>query len=539
MKLSRSICAAAALSLPLAAAPAAAQSDPSDALRLLQRFAAQYVLLIARTAVDLTYDSLTIDSRTNDTVINGLKIFPILDWDEDGNCKVHIDRVAFADNSNFDQIGSLIEVSGVTVPPACLEPQAGAMLQSFGYENVTIPGASIRMNYDMPSSGAQITVDAAIADAVEVSLTADFTYVWITGLSVDGGPDDLHPVGLLKEAELAIENRGAWERVEPMLAGQFGGDLSAAPQMVTGLMMQALAGGGQAPGEAEMAFVENVATELGRFIENKDRLVFSIAPEGGVWLSEDILDTPQSAIAELEPKVSAAPLATRAMLSPQLLSAAMGGGGGLDDAQRLMAGKALITGVGAPKALNEGIALLAPLADAWNADAALVSAQGLKALGDSSGAYEMALRAMAGGASGAIGLADALEAQMELGDVLTAQESAQLGWPGRGDWSGQVSGIQQSADILALRRTAFDAAVGQNMPRSYGQAYFAASLAAAAGDRGAATLRERLDARFTDRDGSRDQTWADVSASASSAALAAWTEGGMAGRVAEKYGTAQ
>ncbi|MEL6217311.1 MAG: hypothetical protein AAFR79_02410, partial [Pseudomonadota bacterium] len=72
-------------------------------------------------------------------------------------------------------------------------------------------------------------------------------------------------------------------------------------------------------------------------------------------------------------------------------------------------------------------------------------------------------------------------------------------------------------------------------PRSYGEAYYLASLAAAAGDTAAATLRDRLDNRFTVA-GKRDADWVAVSNRAGSQALIAWTTGGIAERVRQAYG---
>jgi len=543
MRFACSACLAAALAV--STLPAAALEKPApqtfgqQTTRLLQRVAAQYLLLFARTMVDLTYESLTIDGRTNDTVINGLVLRPRLPWDPDGACRIAVDRVAIADDSSLDRLSSLLEVSAITVPGVCLAPPQAMMLESFGYTDITLSGASIELAYDLPSSGADVVINAAIADAGEINAALLFDYVWISGFDPDRGPADMEPVAILSSAEISFENHGVWERVEPAIAAQFGGDLGAVPQMLTGMMSEMLAPPNQPLGEAEKAFVGNVAGEVDRFLKQKDRIVLSAAPEGGVRLSEDLFESPQEMIAALKPRLSSAPLASDAMIAPDALAAGLAGGEALDDANRLRIGEALITGLGAPQAVAEGVALLVPLAEAWHPRAALLTGEAMAARGDTAEAYAMALRAMAGGAAGAIALADGLEVRLDFATVLDVQDKAALAWPGREDWKAAVDAARQEGDISALRKAAFDAAVGRDMPRIYASAYHNAALAAAAGDRGAATLRRRLDARFTGPDGALDPAWRTVRDEAAQAALTAWTEGGMAERVAEKYGTAE
>lgn len=64
------------------------------------------------------------------------------------------------------------------------------------------------------------------------------------------------------------------------------------------------------------------------------------------------------------------------------------------------------------------------------------------------------------------------------------------------------------------------------MPRSFGNAYILATLAAAAGDRSAARLRDRLDRRF-----GANAHWLSASGEASDEAMARWIDGGMGAAV--------
>jgi hypothetical protein len=549
MKISRAPLTAAALVMALApGAPtgpgiAKADTDLIDGIsvRVITHIMTQYALLVARSFVDLTYEHLTVDSNTGDIVITGLKLYPILDWDQEGTCEVSIDRVIGSQDISFEAIESRREMTGVNVAASCFEPEQAGMMAAFGYEGLQVDNMSVDVSYEFSSSAADVTIHAAIKDAAVVTVTADFDYVWITGFLPEAGnyDGDPYPVGLLSEAEIAIENHGIYERLEPMLAGQLG-DLSAAPQMVQGILMQGLSEGGQAPGPAEVDFVNNVASEVGRFIQEKNRIVLSVAPPDGVWLSEDIFATPGSAIAMLKPKVSAAPLISRSLVSASELTAAISGQAGtLDQAARLRVGGALLTGVGAPRSIAHGRALLQPLAEQWDAAASLLLAEALAGSGEDQQAYRMALRAAAGGETEGVTLADALEERLDAAFVLGAQIEATQSWPGAAARGGADQALIAAADIGGMRERAHAAALGQGSPRNYGDAYYWASLASAAGDRSAARVRERLDRRFAGTEGAARDAWNGVSTGAAVNAVETWTNGGLGAAVAALYGVAQ
>ncbi len=209
------------------------------------------------------------------------------------------------------------------------------------------------------------------------------------------------------------------------------------------------------------------------------------------------------------------------MIAPADLEAALAGGDALDPELRLRVGRALVTGIGAPRSIDAGWALLAPLADQWNASAALLAGQASQDAGDPQTAYAMALRAMAsGGEPGAIALADELEPALPLIAVLAAQAETTGAWPGAADAQAAADQLIAAGDVAGMRRRAYDAATGRDRPRDYADAYFWASLAAAAGDRGAASLRQRLDNRFAGQEG-----WREVAEGRAAAALETWTGG--------------
>ncbi len=535
MTLARSLCLVSALALGAGTAQAQTPAEfarAEAALNFLQRLAATYVVLVARAAVDLTYESLTIDTAGSETVINGLVLRPALDWDPEGTCAIALDRVAASSSPDIEVLESVIEITGATIPSACFDPGTGAMLASFGYPMLEVERAAITLGYDVPSSGAEIRLSADISEAADLTLFADFDYLWLTGLLEGEEPE---PVAYLASAELTLENAGLWERVSPLLEGQFG-DLSQLNQLVAPMLGQLLVQPGQALGAEEQAFIDNLSQEIGRFVADRDRLVLSVAPETPLLLEEGAFDTPQAAIRALNPSISSAPIAITEVIQPSVLSAAMAGGAALDDATRIDAGRALVRGLGAPRSYADAIVLLSPLADTWNAEAAALLAEALMATGREEEAYAAALKAMAGGATGAIGTADAIESPLATEAVVAAQASALADWPGLSDWIARKDAAEQAGDVPALRRLAFDASAGRAMPRSYREAYYLATLAAAGGDQGAAALRERLDRRFVDRvTGAPDPAWTEAAEAAASAALAVWT-GGVAENVMTRYG---
>ncbi len=412
------------------------------------------------------------------------------------------------------------------------------MMTAFGYDGATVDNVSIDTAFQFGSSAADITLHAAVKDAAVLNATAAFDYVWLTGVipEPDNPSGEPYPVALLNQAEIAIENKGLFERLEPMLAGQLG-DINEAPSVVQSILMEAVSDGVNPPGEREIAFVNNVAEEVGRFVQNRDRLVISVSPPEGVWLEEEVFQSPATAIAALNPTVSRAPLVSRALIGAAELAAAIGGDAGeLDEETRLRVGEALLTGIGAPRSILHGEALLEPLAENWNASAALLLAEALSTDGADGDAYAMALRAAAGGETRGMTLADSLEERMGAQAVLSTQAEASADWPGAEARIAADQEILNGADVAAMRERAHAAALGRSVPRSYADAYFWASLAAAAGDRSSAGLRARLDKRFPQAEGEDRDAWRGVSLASAQTAITVWTEGGLGARIAALYG---
>lgn len=515
-------------SFPVAAAESGATTEASIAslLQTAQRMAIQYGVLFSRSFIDLTYDSITIEP--GDLVLSGLRIHPELDWDPDRNCVIGVERLLVADPIGVEALEWAISLDGVHVPATCLQPEIAESMTAFGYDGMTLDSATIDLDYHVPSSAASFGITASIADAAEIRLFADFDYLWFR-IGNSGDPQDSFPVARLSSVELSVENQGLWQALESVLAEQFGGDLSAVPQIAEMGMTEVLSEGSSRRLTAEEEeFVASVTRQIARFIQDGDRLVVSATPERSVLLNEELVSSPAALIAALDPAVSAAPSAWRRMIAPAELAVALEGGDELDPDSRLRVGAALVTGVGAPKVPTLGRELLTPLAERWEPKAALLTATASRSMGEPEAAYLMALRALAGGADGALSLVDTLEAELPLAAILSVQLELAETWPGADEAVARDDALLASGNVSGLLRRARAAANGRARPRDYASAYYWASLAAAAGDRGAAALRDRLDLRFSGKEG-----WAEASTRAQQDAINTWV-GGLAANIAAR-----
>ncbi|MEO1533213.1 MAG: hypothetical protein AAFU72_13685, partial [Pseudomonadota bacterium] len=523
---------ATALGALLAVTPAgqaAAQPVPEwEFGRLFGQLIMQTALSFARGAIELTYDGISVDPRSGEITISGLVLRPDLPHDDARACEVVVSRITLASGGRFDRLDGTIGIGGLSMPAVCLEPEPAAMVSALGYPVIEAETVSIDLAYDERSSALDVDLVASIANGALVSVAAEFAYFWFKEFDAfedveAGSVEDVEIVAILSGAEIMLENRGLFEAVEPMIGAQLG-DPAAIPAIAQAGLMQALTeDGARTPSPAELEFVEELSAALGRFVQEKDRLVVTLAPATPVRLGEDALDDPGAAIALLSPTVGAAPAARSALLDPALLTKAASAPESLSAEERLTVGSAFLSGIGAPRARRDGIALLEPLAEGGSGPAALLLAEAMMAEGAYTEAYVAALTALAAGEAAAVRIADEMEVQLALDDILFHQD--------------QVTGLVEddalieAADVAGMRALAERLVSGRGGPRSYESALYWASLAAASGDRAAAALLRRLDSRYTSRPDEAD-TWANATADASERALETWVNGGLAARVA-------
>ncbi|MEM7498201.1 MAG: hypothetical protein AAF371_09450 [Pseudomonadota bacterium] len=524
--------AAGALAAILALGPVghpAAQPVPEFELgRLFSKLIVQAGLGFARGAVELTYDGIAVDPRSGEITITGLVLRPRLPHDEARACEIGIERVTLADGGRFDRVDGALSLGGVSLPAACLEPEPAELVSALGFPVIEADTVAIDLAYDDTSSALSIDLVAGITNGALITAAADFEYFWFQGVSVDEEvgaemTDDAELVAILSGAEIMVENRGLFEALEPMIGQQLG-DPAAIPAIAQAGLMQALTQeGGRTPTPEEIAFVEELSTALGRFVEEKDRVVVTLAPGAPVRLGEDAFEDPAAAIALLSPRVGAAPAARQQLVAPALLAKASNDRDALSEAERMTVGRAFLTGIGAPRARRDGVELLTPLAEGGSGEAALLVAKALAAEGDPIGAYANALIALAAGESAAAAIADDMEAILDLSEILSLQNEVA---PFERDGE-----LVEAADVAGMHALAERLVSGRGGPRNYETALYWATLASASGDRGAAALLRRLDSRYARR-AEEAETWANALDEASARALETWIEGGLAERVA-------
>ncbi|MEM6971988.1 MAG: hypothetical protein AAF577_04210 [Pseudomonadota bacterium] len=514
----------------LIAGPALAH-DPfrTPALDQVTRVIVQTGLGFLRSFIDLTYDAISVDARSGAVTISGLTLQPELPWDAAGACRVSIDRLTLADAGDLVRLDGTASLSGVTVPADCLEPEPAGMIASFGFNEIVADSVGITASYDAPSAGMSLLVEASVADAVALTVSADFDY--LAPRAGGGGNfddpeavvEDAIPSAVLGAAEVVIENRGLFETLRPMLEAQMG-DLQAIPALAQAGALQAFGEGGTRDVTfAERAFADALAEALTAFIEEPTLLVLASDPEPGVRLTEAMFESPASIIGALQPTIGNRPLARGAILDPSLITAAMKAPDTLSPEDRRSLGIALVTGAGAPRDPALGIQMLEPLALEGDAAAAEAMALALSADGRIDDAYAAALAALAAGNTAVIGLADRLEGALPLDTVLNVQASAGFDEALRADILAAVT----TGDVSALRRFAEAHDTGIGAPRNVVAALTLATAAAAGGDRAAASLMRRIENRYRARPEDAD-AYARLRTEASAGAMAFWVDGGLA-----------
>ncbi|MEM9197132.1 MAG: hypothetical protein AAGD12_04695 [Pseudomonadota bacterium] len=499
--------------------------DASAAAQFVQNTLRAYTVLVLRSVIDFTYESLSYDPLSG-MVATGVKIYPPLDWLEgEEECAISIGRMSLTGGLTSDAISEVIEVTDLTIPPICLEEEPREFLAGIGYDGVTMDAAVIDLAYDLPSSGLTLAIQASLPDAASLDVAADFSYFWFAGL-IDNDP---YPLIQLSRAEISIKNAGAWERFTPMIEGMVG-SVDSIPSMAVGGLTGELTNGGSRPLRSyELAFVESLESALTTFLAEKSRITVTMAPPGGVWLDEFLFDGPDVLIEALQPVMSNGPHSVTSMISLQLLNDALTAGDKLSLAQALEAGRALMTGVGAPRNRAVAIELLVPrAAQNWNAEAALILAEGLYDAGDNAAAYPYALVALAGGETSALSVAAQIEAGLDPASIQQTQDVILANYPEDPGLSTGTSDLSANPDIAEMRSLALALRQGLGVPRNYALAYLWASLAAAGGDLVAANLRDDLD-EMTEVDGGA--VWRESFDAASAEALVLWSQSGIGEKI--------
>ncbi|MCY3876925.1 MAG: hypothetical protein OXF88_21880 [Rhodobacteraceae bacterium] len=498
-----------------------AAQGAQNPLPLVQRFLVQHMLLLGRSFLDFTYEHLTIEPGTNTVVLSGLKFYPPIDLEQDLECEISIDQIVVDGTYGINEISIGWEMIGTRIPNTCFGQEAREALTGAGYENVLFDIASMDIAYSLPDSSAELVLRLTVRDAVDLSLDAEFDYLWFTQPVVEIF-DDPYLMGMVKQAEFTVEDTGLVRRIEPIVLEQTGFSGSDIPRMLQTAVLQMLGMDDTEPlTETEQAFVEELSAGVLAFWENQEPLVVTVNPADYIY-SDDVflLANEGERLSFIRPGISNVPSGLRSIVLPADITAALAEPASLDDVMRMKIGAALVTGNGAPRSVEAGARILLPLATNWSGEAATILAKAYQSVGRNVDAYEMALIAVASGDRSALDVADELEWNTPLEEIMTTQDEVSDRWPGTADFEAAINAAVADGDALAIARHAHAASAGRDMPRSFSTAYMLATLAAAAGNHGAAKLRDRLDQRF-----GGEAYWQPVASEASDEAMAFWIDG--------------
>jgi hypothetical protein len=486
----------------------------------------QYGVMALRTQIDLKYADLSVNLLSGRATMTDLKLWPLPAWDPDANCEVRIDRLVVS-QAPPDQNGRIrLKASGygINAPAICLPPDVRPVLQATGSQTISVPYFGFDLDYDIASAGAQVQANFVLDKLAAVDLNADFSYLWFDGRDDMEEPD---PVFELSSATLSIENTGGWDIVRPMIPPPFTDNEAAARSV--GLLLQNMlqnmnrdaAAGSQdsqagALSTGQTAFITSATRSWSDFLRDPRRLVLETGfpPENSVYLDFQAYESdPRLMFEDLVPVLTLAPARARAALAVDLVRRALSeDASGLSADERLRVGTALISGVGAPRNLPAGSALLVELARGGNGAAAAELSKTLETR-QPENAYVWALRAGAAGVDGATARLDRLEGVLEMSVILQIQGEAT---------SNVVHPVEALASVGTIKQQARARLTGKGATRSYGIAAMWAMLAAATGDAESIDILEEIDARIGAGGPAGAGGWAKIEAESSRLATQIW-----------------
>jgi hypothetical protein len=519
-----------ALALP---APAAAESlgffDLLTPDRLVHA-AVQSGIMALRTQMDIKYGDMSVDLMSGRITLTDMEIWPLPEWDVEGDCRVAIDRLTLRTTA-FDEPERLrlrLDATGVGAPAVCLPTDARDQLAMAGLDALALPTVAVDLDYDVPSAEAALSAHATLEGVAAAALTADFSYLWFDGRADMEAPE---PVVFLDHAQLRIDDLGLWGVMSGLLPPPFT-DPATATLVVPGMIGQMIAeanrdadpgapGDPSALGPAQRAFLDSVARTWPVFLAAPESLVLETQVDAPGYLDFVAFgEDPREIFETLNPVLSTAPIRRPDMLPADLLRRALSGDPALTAEERRRAGLALARGAGAPRNLAAARELLSDLAQT-EGEAALALSDALAASAPDE-AYRWALRAGAAGAAGTAGRLDRLETVLGLPRALALQAEVT-------PLAVAASGAETIADIREAAAAHF---LGQHRPRSYALAAAWALLGRAAGDREAGQIVDDLADRARRSGAEAQAAWAAAEADASRTATELWLSSDMPARFA-------
>jgi len=518
-----------ALALPLHAQSTAAPPPAETPLtiwdvisfdRILTLFVQSFMPTL-RVLADVRYAQIDVDAVRNRIALEGVRITPFLPYAEADACSVTADSLTLSGAPVDRQQGYAINITldGAVMDFDCLPPDARPMVGLLGVENLRLDRAQILTNYDFASGGADISLVADLDDLLTLTANADLDYI---SYRMNLETEEVRPAAYVNSVKVTVEDRGVFavgQRMAPpeMLAPENVGPL------VQGFLSQTLADL-NAPGapltDAQQALAVEAAAVARKTVQDPGLIVIESAIETApVRLDEADFEDPAALLEALNFTVGTAPRAVSTGISGAELKQAIDGL--LPSERNLDVGRALVTGVGAPRNITLGLRLLDPLAKDGNAQATYLMAVAMADTAPDT-AYRLALHAASKGMPGALSLLGDLEDGLSLQQILDVQD-AMLG--GGGPVASDYESLGQ------IRRAARGHLRGTTRIRSYRAAYYWASVGAAAGDAASVAIRDEIDTLMRLR--GAEQSWRDIRTSLENGVLRDWVGRDLPGALQE------
>ena len=442
----------------------------------------QTLLSTARVFADIRYQDIRVDPIASRLTLLNLDVRPHLPGLAPDACTVTAARVTFA-GQPWDRPQSTrlrVGFDNVNVGMGCLPAVARGVALGAGIRQFSIPRLDMGMTYDFASGGAKFDISANLKKIAAIELFVDADYV---SLRMDPNTEEPRPAVDLNMAHLTIDDRGGWAVVTQFMPREIQTS-EALQQIVARAVASALteANGLTAPqlSEAQQRFTAEAGDLATAFITGERRIVLSTAiANAPLRLDEANASEFQPLFDSLSPTLTAhAPQLTTVMPVAEL-QAAMNGE--ILPNNALEMGRAMLTGVGAPRNINAGLSMLARASRADDADAAYLVAKPL-AIKEPATAYGHALRAAAAQVPGAMAVLELAERGTPYEAMIKLQNDA---------GAGPDPALYDSVIEMRLAARGFLNGIGHY--RSYRGAYYWASMAAAAGDTTGANIRDEIE----------------------------------------------
>lgn len=511
------------------AGPALAEGDPKPGIadiinpdRVAQSLASVAISGL-RLLMEVEYAHLSTDVLRGTVTLSDVTLRPQLPYDRARQCEITVQRAGLDLGKYRPTLAAAngsATLVGVRAGIACLPREVGLGLRAAGYALIEVDRLSFEIDYLHGTGEIRVNGSAAVNGMA----TLDFATAGAVLPRLDdfGNPGD--PAIRVRRAVLGLQDTGGWAR----LSSQIPENLRQ-PEVIRGLGTEELTnllsqGGTRALTSTERLFIDDLMAHVARFVSAPGEITIEARlPPAGIVLEPAVYEAPAELLQALAPDARTAPVAQSELIDAALLARPEAD---LSAADRLRLARALIEGQGVPRAEARVPGLLAPLRDgddAQAAEAALLTARA-RMQRDPVAAYDDALAATGARLPGAVSLLDSLETRLTTGAVIAAQDSHLAGAPAMQD------ALPEGGDIRAVRRLALAHFTGLGAPRSYRRAYYYALIAEAAGDIGARTLREDVEARFVNRGAAVAGLWADLRQEVQERALTDWIARDMAGR---------